>query len=172
MFPEVNKILEYFLKNPNTTIHLRELARNTGFSSAGSSKSLKLLVKKGFVEEHKTKAVSNYKAKLTSKFIQLKKIYNLHSLYGSGLVDFLKEKYQFPETIILFGSYSKGEDTEKSDIDLAIISPSEKSLDLSKFENILERKINLLEFKNLKKAEKKFINNIINGIVLEGVFEI
>jgi len=46
MFPEVNVILEYFLKNPTTTIHLRELARKTNFSSAGCSKSLKSLLKK------------------------------------------------------------------------------------------------------------------------------
>ena len=172
MFPEVNKVLEFFLKNPITTIHLRELARRIDFSSAGCLKSLRLLVKKNFVEEHKTKAISNYKAKISSKFIQLKKIYNIYSLYDSGLIDFLKEKYEFPEAIILFGSYSRGEDTEKSDIDIVIITSLKKNLDISKFEEKLERKINILELKNLKKAEKEFINNLINGIVLEGVFEL
>jgi len=172
MFPEVNTILEYFLKNPTTTIHLRELARKTNFSSAGCSKSLKSLLKKGVIECHKTKAVSNYKATLNSKFLQLKKIYNIYSLYDSGLIDFLKEKYQFPETIIIFGSYSKGEDTEKSDIDIAVITRLEKNLDFSLFEKKLQRKINLLELKNLEKAKKEFINNLINGIVLDGVIQI
>ena len=95
-----------------------------------------------------------------------------YSLYDSGLIDFLKEKYQFPETIIIFGSYSKGEDTEKSDIDIAVITRLEKNLDFSLFEKKLQRKINLLELKNLEKAKKEFINNLINGIVLDGVIQI
>ncbi len=172
MFPEVNKALEFFFKNPTTTIHLRELGRQIGFSSAGASKSLKNLAKQNLVEEQKTKAVSNYKAKLTPQFIQLKKIYNLYSLYNSKLVDFLKKEYEFPDSIIIFGSYARGEDSEKSDIDIVVITRLEKSLNLSQFEKKLQRKINILELKNLKKAKKEFINNLINGIVLEGVLQI
>ena len=172
MFPKVNKILEYFLKNPTTTIHLRELARKTDFSSSGCLKSLKLLVKEGFIKEHKTRAISNYKANLSLKFLQFKKIYNIYSLYDSSLIDFLKEKYQFPEAIIIFGSYSKGEDTEKSDIDIVIITGLEKDLDFSSFEKKLQRKINILELKNLKKAKREFINNLVNGVVLEGAIQI
>jgi len=172
MFPKVNKILEYFLKNPLTTIHLRELARKTNFSSSGCLKSLKILVKKEFIKEHKTRAISNYKANLDSKFLQLKKIYNIYSLYDSGLIDFLEKKYQFPEAIIVFGSYSQGEDNEKSDIDIAIITKLEENLDFSLFEKKLQRKINLLEFKNLKRVKKEFLNNLINGIILKGVIQI
>ena len=37
----------------------------------------------------------------------------------------LKEKYD-ANTVILFGSYSRGEETEDSDIDLLVIAPSKE----------------------------------------------
>jgi len=172
MLPEVNKVLDYFLKNPTTTIHLRELARKISFSPAGCLKSLRKLVKEGFIEENKTKAISNYKAKLSKKFLQLKIVYNFNSLYDSGLVDFLEKTYEFPDAIVLFGSYVRAEDIEQSDIDIAVMTKLEKSLKLSQFERKLQRKINILELKDLKKAKKEFVNNLINGIVLKGVLEI
>ncbi|HKZ42808.1 MAG TPA: nucleotidyltransferase domain-containing protein, partial [Candidatus Hodarchaeales archaeon] len=66
-----------------------------------------------------------------------------------------------------FGSYTQGNDTEKSDIDLAIVTSLEKTPDLSKFEKVLMRKINILEL-DISKAKKEFLNNLANGIVLHG----
>ncbi len=172
MFPQVNKILEFFLKNPTTTIYLRELARRTGFSPAGCLKALKNLKKQNLIEGKKIKAISNYNAKLTPKFLQIKKTYNTYSLYDSGLIDFLKKNYEYPDAIILFGSYTRGEDTEKSDIDIAIITRIEKTPSLTKYEKTLQRKINIIELKNLKKSSKEFINSLINGIILEGVLKL
>ena len=172
MFPVVNDVMEYFLRNPTTTIHIRELARRTGVTPSGCLKALGKLVKRGFVEEHKTTAVSNYRANPTTQFVRLKKVFNIYSIFDSGLVDYLKQEYEFPEAIIVFGSYAKGEDTEQSDIDIAIITQHEKSLDFRKYESILQRKINILELPNLKDSKKEFINNLINGIVLEGVLKL
>jgi len=59
------------------------------------------------------------------KFTIEKKLFNLKSLYDSGLVDFLRFDLSNPP-IIVFGSYANGEDTEKSDIDLYIETPSKK----------------------------------------------
>lgn len=44
-------------------------------------------------------------------------------------------------TVILFGSYSRGDDTINSDIDIAIIGAKERTIKLTKYEKILERKI-------------------------------
>jgi predicted nucleotidyltransferase len=41
---------------------------------------------------------------------------------NSELISFLEYKYT-PEAIILFGSFSKGENGKNSDIDILIISP-------------------------------------------------
>ena len=173
MFTEVNnKALQFFLKNPTKTFHLREIARQIKLSAAGTLKSLRRLEENSLVIRQKTKATDNFKANLKNKeFQNLKYIYNIYSIKGSGLIDFLNDRYSFPEAIILFGSYSKGEDLETSDIDIAIITKKELSFDLSKFEKLLERKIVVHEI-SLEKASKEFINNLINGIILSGYLKI
>ena len=74
-----------------------------------------------------------------------------------------------PKSIILFGSYSKGEDTETSDIDLFVECKSEE-LNLKIFEKRLERKIELHFKERFTLYPKELKNNIINGIVLHGFF--
>ena len=74
---------------------------------------------------------------------------------------------------ILFGSYAKGEDTERSDIDLYIETPSKKDITLEKFEKKLKRNIQIFRHKNLFEIKNKdLVNNIINGIVLNGFVEV
>ena len=168
MFPEVNAVAEWFLKNPTKTAHIREIARLTGFSPAGALKALKKLIKQDLVFEMRTKVVTNYQAKRESpKWLPIKRAYNFYSLYASGVVEELVKAYEEPDAIVLFGSYTQGNDTEKSDIDLAIVTSLEKTPDLSKFEKVLMRKINILEL-DMSKAKKEFLNNLANGIVLHG----
>ena len=76
-----------------------------------------------------------------------------------------------PETIILFGGYSKGTDAKTSDIDLFIESKEEK-LELEKFEVVLGRKIHPLFEINIKNLNKELLNNIINGIIVYGYVRI
>ena len=173
MFTEVNnKILQFFFRHPSKTFYLRDLARQTKLSPAGALKSLRRLEERHLVIREKTRATDNFKVNLESKeFRNLKWLYNIYSIKSSGLNDFLNEKYGFPEAIVLFGSYSKGGDVESSDIDLAIITKKELSLDLSKFEKLLERKIVLHEL-NLERVSKEFLNNLVNGIVMEGYLKI
>jgi len=88
-------------------------------------------------------------------------------LYDVGLPHFLFE--EFPgSTIILFGSYSKGEDVFDSDIDIAIVGVKEKTLNLKKFEGFLKREINLNFYQSFKDIHKDLKNNLFNGIILSG----
>lgn len=103
----------------------------------------------------------------SQKILQLKRIENLKSIYSSGLLEFLEDNLP-GATIILFGSYSRGEDTITSDIDVAIIGRSEKSLELKSFENTLERRINLNFYISFDKINKELKENLCNGIVLAG----
>lgn len=168
MFPEVNTILEHFLKHPTESIHLRELARQTGFSPAGCRKAVKRLVKQALVLESKTPVVTNYGANRDNQvWTALKRAYNLFSLYDSGLVEALRKTYEEPEAIVLFGSYSRGEDTEQSDIDIAVITNLEKSFGRKSFEKTVARPINLIEV-DLSRAKKEFINSLANGVILHG----
>jgi predicted nucleotidyltransferase len=76
-----------------------------------------------------------------------------------------------PNVIILFGSASKGEDLQESDLDI-FMECEETKLNLLKYEKIINRKINILfnpKFNNLSNELK---NNIMNGIILKGYIKL
>ena len=165
------KIMGFFFKYPNKTFHIRELARLTNLSSTGIIKIIKRLKNERLIVSKKTKVLEEIKPDFEGNFLFMKRLYNLYSLNDSGLIDFIKNFYEFPKTIILFGSYSVGTDIEKSDIDIAIISNNKKIPELTKFENKLARKINL-HIVDLNKSSKEFLNSLANGVVLEGFVEL
>ena len=48
-----------------------------------------------------------------------------------------------------------------------------EEFDLNKFENILNRKIQIFNYKNINEIKNKELsNNIINGIILNGFLEV
>ena len=111
------------------------------------------------------------------KAIELKRTENIKLIYESGLVDFLYN--EFPGcTIILFGSYSRGEDVwtketaeNKSDVDIAIIGTKGKDVNLTEFDKKLERIININFYKSWS-IDVHLRNNILNGIILSGGVEL
>lgn len=163
-------VMELFFKDPSRKFHLRELERLTGLSLPGVRKIVMRLQKSGLLESEYTKVVKNFYAKHDNKFILLKRLYNIYSIFSTGLLDFLRDKYEEPKAIVLFGSYSRGEDVSSSDIDIAVITQKRVELDLSSYEKKLSRIINLYEI-NIKTTEKDFLNALANGIVLYGYLE-
>ena len=105
------------------------------------------------------------------KAIELKRVENLKNIYLSQLVDYLRQELP-GGTILLFGIYAKGEDTNTSDIDLAVIERKDKLLDLQKYEKKLNRKINVNFYTSWKAIPKHLKNNILNGILLQGSVEL
>ena len=105
------------------------------------------------------------------KTMQIKRTENLKLIYESGLNKVLDEELPWA-TIILFGSYSRGDDTISSDIDIAILRRKEKNIHLEVFEKMLERKINLNFYNSLREVHKDLRENICNGIVLSGQLEV
>ena len=160
------KIMRVIFENPSRGFHLRELSRVAKLSmpaviSATNSLSLNRLISKK-KEIHITRVKANLEF---PRFVQKKRIFNLERIYDSGILEYLSAKYNFPKAIILFGSYSRGEDTEKSDVDIAVITDKSLNLDLSRFEKFLKRRVSLHEN---RKISKEFKANLANGIVLEG----
>ncbi len=167
-----DELLEFFMKYPTQEFHLRELSKMTKISFPWMRKLVDELSKDRFllkIRKHNlvlVKANRDY-----ALFRALKQSYNLFSLHKTGLVNELNEAYQKPGAIVLFGSYSRGEDTEKSDIDIAVITGRKVSPDLSAFESKLHRKIQIQEIPR-EKLEKEFTNTLANGIVLAGYLEL
>jgi predicted nucleotidyltransferase len=102
-------------------------------------------------------------------FKQYKTIHNLDRIKSCGVIEYLVDICQ-PNCIVLFGSFSKGEDTKDSDVDLFVES-SRNKIDLSKFEDIIGRKIEIHFKENFIGYPNELKNNIINGITLYGYLE-
>jgi predicted nucleotidyltransferase len=165
------KVMEVFFKNPDKSFHIRELARITGLSSTGVIKIVKRLKLESLLVSKKEKMVEEVKPSFNDKFYLIKRAYNIHYLYDSGLIKYLKDFYEEPKAIVLFGSYSKGLDTSQSDVDICIITGKNDLPNLINFEKKLNRKINIINT-TIINMEKEFKNSLANGVVLEGYIEL
>ena len=161
-----DKLLGMIFKRPTYRFHIRELARLTGLNPNTVLNRIKPLEKEGIVKTERKKHLTEVFANIEdSRFITEKRFFNLHQL--TGLADFLDCFYKKPKAIVVMGSYSRGEDIERSDIDMVVI-PKEKELpDLTRFERILGRKIHLI-LADYKDLSDEFDISLINGVVLKG----
>lgn len=166
-------ILKLFFEEPSREFNVRELARIIKISPATASKKLKKLAKQGLLNERKERIFNLYKANLENdSYKDLKIHYNIRKIKDSGLLEALNKFYLKP-TVVLYGSASRGEDTETSDFDLLVISEKTKEFpELNKFEKKIERGLQVFIVKNIGRLRNKYlINNILNGIVLQGTIK-
>ena len=166
-------IKEWFFVNPTTKLRVRGIERKLNLPLPSIIRYCRELEKEGFLTKVITENVVFYTANRSNELYLLeKRLYNIKSLYTFGLIKFLRIQLSNP-TIVVFGSYAKGEDIENSDIDLYLETPSKKEIIIKKFENLLKRKIQIFKHRNLKEIKNKFLtNNIINGITLNGFLEV
>ncbi|PIO00411.1 hypothetical protein COT72_01755 [archaeon CG10_big_fil_rev_8_21_14_0_10_43_11] len=126
----------------------------------------------GILAIQKTGNVSFYTASRSEKYLLEKKLYNIRQLHESGLIEYIRIELSNP-AIVLFGSYARGEDTEESDIDIYIETPSKNKAVLAKYEKQLKRKIQVFQHKNIKEITNLHLaNNIINGLTLNNYIEV
>ena len=150
----------------------REIAKILKVSPTAVANSIKKLKDSSIIKIEKTKTINFISFNRDEpKAIGLKRVENLKNIYLSGLSDYL-EKELAGSTVILFGSYSRGEDTHTSDIDIAVIERKDKRLYLNGYEKALNRKINLNFYNSWKDIHKYLKNNILNGILLHGSIEL
>jgi predicted nucleotidyltransferase len=151
-------------------LNQREIARHLKVSPTAIAKALPVLEKEELIIRKKDKTMNLALITLnrsSQRTMQLKRAENLKMIYESGFSDSLEE--QLPgATIILFGSYSRGDDTITSDIDIAIIGKKEKNIAVEDFEKSFHRKININFYSELKEIHKELKENLCNGIVLSG----
>lgn len=169
MFKELNNLCIFF-EAPTQEFSVREVAKLLKIVPATASKQLKLFEKEGILKYRKERILDLYSANLESDvYRDLKMYYNLTQLRNSGLIESLNKRYLKP-TLILLGSFSKGLDTEESDIDLVIISEVTKEFPERKhYENVLRRTIHLFLVKDIKELKNThLINSILNGVVVQG----
>lgn len=160
------RVLEVFFKEPTTTHFIREISREIKLSPPSVKIMIDNLIKSELITPKKSKPFNGYVANRDNDdFLFYKRVYNLMSLYN--LKKMIIESIH-PKSIVLFGSYSRGEDIETSDIDILIISKVKKDINLGSIEKKLKRSINIMIIDDLKRLDKLIIKKVYNGMVLSG----
>lgn len=168
------EILKLLFVKVGISLNQRQIAGFLQVTPPAVMKALPKLEKEQLINIEQDKETKRWSIELNRdnhKVMQLKRADNLKQIYESGLEDFLEKEFA-GGTIILFGSYSRGEDILNSDIDIAVIGRKDKIIDLTNYEKILERKININFYDTFKNVHNHLKENLCNGILLSGGVEL
>lgn len=175
------KVLYWFFAFPNIETGLNDLASDLKISKTTAKKIIEILVKEGFLNKNVYGKTWRITCNLNHIYNTTSKIsFNLAMIYGAyynGLRDIILNLVGNAKSIILFGSYRKGDDNEKSDIDIAVEVSDNKDFRIieagviPKFGFREKTKINLHLFSR-NKIDLNLFSNIANGILLEGFLEV
>jgi len=162
------EFVEFFLENPYKEVYIRELAKKLNLSPFAVKKYADILVKEMMLSDEKRANLRYLMANTSSLFYRHAKIaHNIRKLVNSGLIESIKENIVNLSSIVLFGSLAKGEDKVESDVDIIIIG-KEKHLELGKFENAIDKEINIHYFSwnqwnKMAKEKDPFYYEVINS---------
>ena len=162
------EILRLLFVKAGISLNQRQIARFLEVTQPAVIKALPRLEKENLITVNQDKETKRWSIALNREnhnVMRLKRVDNLKQIYESRLADFLEKEFA-GATIILFGSYSRGEDIVNSDIDIAIIGRKDKVLDMEAYEKILERKININAYDSFNTIHKYLKENLYMGIVL------
>ena len=175
------KVLFWFFSFPDIETGLNDLSSDLKISKTTAKRIINELVKEGFLNKKVYGKTWSITCNTDHNFILSGKIpFNLamiYDAYNDGLRDAILNIVGNAKSIVLFGSYRKGDDNEKSDIDIAVEVSNDEEVRIvelgviPKFgfrENI---KVNLHLFSR-NKIDLNLFSNIANGIVLEGFLEV
>ena len=163
--------MQQFFDSPRKAFLIRELSRNTKLAQTAIRVNLKALITEGLIVKDKNGLYPSFRAARDNTMFKLLKVQNIVlRLCQTGALSII-EKAVYPSCTVLFGSASRGEDTETSDIDL-FVQAKQTKLDLRKFEKLLNRKINVLFEPDLKTISPELLNNLVNGVVVYGFLKV
>ena len=174
------KVLYWFFSFPTAEMGLSDLASVLKISKLTASIVVRRLVKEEFLRLKVYGKAWSITSNVNHPAYALRKIpYTLNAvneIYYRVLRKEILNKVGYAKSIILFGSYRKGDDTEKSDLDIAVEVSEDKQMRIVHLGNINigYRKnvpVNLYIF-NRNKIDLNLFANIANGIVLEGFLEV
>ncbi|KHO55291.1 MAG: hypothetical protein QT10_C0003G0008 [archaeon GW2011_AR19] len=172
------KILHLFFDFPEREFGLNGIVNLTKVSKKNANKIINFLLKKNFLKRKIVGKSWLITCNLLHEYNKtIKKAYNLEKIYNSDIINKIKQKFPGYKSIILFGSYRKGDDTEKSDIDIAVEISGNQKIKIKEFEKIKEigyRKsipINLHIFSR-QSIDNNLFSNIANGFILDGFLEV
>ena len=168
------KTAEIFFLEPTKEHYLMEISRKIKIAHTSTKNNLDKLARQGMIKKQiKTRASRRFPIFTAnidnSEYKNYKRLFNYQTIIEIGLIKHIQDKLM-PKTIVLFGSYFRGEDIENSDIDI-FIECKKQNINLDKFNKKLKRTIELHFKEDFKKYPKELKNNIMNGITLSGFLE-
>ena len=169
-------VLYWFYAYPLRAIGLSDLSDETELSKSSVRTAVKRLETEGFVTIETVGNVWRISAQPSRTFFEEKIPYNLNLIYRSGIVETIASHYPQARSIILFGSHRLGEDTEESDIDIAVeltgTAPVKTTMfgTVDRFGYRTNVPVQLTAF--TRTIDTNLFNNISNGIVLKGFLEV
>ncbi len=153
---------------------IRSISRKLKIGASTSKEALDFLFLQGILEKRVIGRNHLFKIKNTFLTKQIKVLYSLSEINFSGLAEELIGK--IPELIcaVVYGSVAKGEDDNKSDIDILLITRKSIRVPELKSQKFLSREITIInytykEWKAKSEKEKAFYYEVIlNCIILYG----
>ncbi|MDO9536890.1 MAG: nucleotidyltransferase domain-containing protein [Thermoplasmata archaeon] len=168
------RVLEHFFKHPAEDFYLRELARLLDMSPMTVMRALSLLVDDRLIIREKRKGQILYRANMDSHAFRFsKKAYNLAWLEEHGVAEHLLDNVPGVSSMVLYGSFARGENDEHSDIDILIISTA-KNVDADRISKKIGVPVNVINMTGAKWNDTArnnrafYLDVITEGIVLHG----
>ncbi len=172
------KVLNYFFAYPTKEISLTELTNLVQISKTTANKIVKQFSQEKFLKIQTIGNVWRISCNIQHNYNASRKIpYNLELIYQSGIIDEILSNIKNSRTIILFGSYRKGDDIETSDIDIAVETLDNEEIKIIPLGTIPQLgfrknvKVNIIKFSR-NKININLFSNISNGIILYGFLEV
>ncbi len=167
------KILETLFRFPEKEFTLSELATLGGVAKQNMTAIVKRLIQENLILVKRIGRIWRIRAYTDHKhFKNMKRIYNLYLLYESELLEEINKKYPHPRSVILFGSYGRGDDESTSDIDIAIELDKKQEYEIQKMKNKNLGKTIQIHLFHRTMIDKNLFSAIANGILLSGFLEV
>lgn len=167
-----DKALEQFFNNPKHW-HFEELHRATSISKPQLSYWLKKFEKEGLIRRIKPRGEMPFYVAVEEnlEYQNVKRLYALKMLTESGLFSHLAA-LEGARVVILFGSFSRYDWYDDSDIDIFIYGDDEK-FEVGKYSVKLRRDIQIHLAKDKKDLKRinKMLPYIISGDFIKGSIE-
>lgn len=172
------KVLYWFFSFPEKEITLTDLSEVVQISKTTAHRVVKRLEKEGFLKIETLGRIWRIFCDQNHEFNFSKKLtFNLSMIYQSNILNEIKKIINNPRAIILFGSYRRGDDSDSSDIDIAVEVIDEQDLTIiplgiiKQFGYRKNVKVNLHVFTR-DNVDINLFSNIANGILLDGFLEV
>lgn len=175
---QYEKVLELFFSFPNKEFSLNDIVEEAQISKTTANDVITTLINEQFLQRTILGRTWRITVNNDHVYTLSRKIpWTLRKIYESEILDIIIEHVPEAKNVILFGSYRKGQDTQESDIDIAVEVDGNNPLEIETiavFKELAHRKnvpvqLHIFSRNNI---DLNVFNNIANGIVLWGFLEV